>query len=191
MTGDQSKMESEASVGNGIQSKMESEASVGNGICDSKRKHVMMCSPARHDGGRWRRSAGIGKGRGDCKRDRESEGEGSNSVVDNSCEIEIEKIETPSNPKRSLDMNVSVIRSVGSGGQSYDDVQQQRPNTQHSTTTSITPGSDNPVSALLSLFDIPRNNDDPDQPTTTLHRECYPFCPHCPPSLPSEGEARL
>ena len=114
MTGVQNKMESEASVGNDIRDSFVTQASVGTEV--SKRKHGIMCSPARHDGGRWRRNAGIGKGRGNCKRDRESEGEGSNSVVDNSCEIEIEKIETPSNPKRSLDMNVSVIRSVGIGG---------------------------------------------------------------------------
>jgi len=93
-------MESEgcASVGTEVsKSKTESEvcASVGTGV--SKRKHVIVCTEAKHDAGRWRSMAGIGKGVGDCKRGRESEGEGSNAFVDSS--YEIEKIQTVHEPR--------------------------------------------------------------------------------------------
>ena len=79
-----------------MHSKMESEvcASVGTEMSKSKtesegkRKHIIVGTEAKHDVGRWRRSAGIGKGVGDHKRDRESEGEGSNAFVDSSYEIE-------------------------------------------------------------------------------------------------------
>ena len=80
----QSKMESEvrASVDTEVsKSKTESEVCASVGTEASKRKHVTVCTEAKHDAGRWRRSAGIGKGVGDRKRDREPEGEGSNAFV--------------------------------------------------------------------------------------------------------------
>ena len=60
-------------------------ASIGTEVC--KRKHVTVCTETKHDAGRWRRSAGIGKGVGDRKRDRESEGEGSNVFVGSSLRL--------------------------------------------------------------------------------------------------------
>ena len=171
----QSKMESEASVGSEAKSNAESKSCASVGTEVSKRKHDMVCIEAKHDVGRWRRSAGIGKGRGDCKRDRESEGEGSNCFVDKS--YEIEKIETLSNPKRSLTLacDTVVSKSVGSGGQTHDDVQQQRPNTHESPTTPITPDPTTQCRLSLICSISPRNNDDPDQHETILPREHYPF----------------
>ena len=74
----------------------------------------MVGTVARHDVGRWRRGTGIGKGVGDRKRDRESEDENKVAYVDSSHE----EIETLSNPKRSLDINV--IETLSSPKRSLD-----------------------------------------------------------------------
>ena len=123
---------------------------------DGKRKHIIVGTVAKHDVGRWRRGTGSGKGIGDRKRDRESDDEDKVACVDSSHEnietlsnpkrsLDMDVIETLSNPKRSLDMDVSVIKSVGSGGQAQDNnVQHRRPNAHKSPTTLITPGSDHP-----------------------------------------------
>ena len=111
---------------------------------------------AKQLGSRWKRAAN-GQGKVQVKRDRDSSpGRGAcrksigiHGQVYETDEDDGKDQDQPSNPKRSLDMNVSVIDSVASGGQAHDDANSTATNNDDDLHT-----PDNPVSILHKMFDI-------------------------------------